>query len=162
MVWLRALIPLTIPFAVIAALWVVPVPPDAAAAGDGATVLVGRSIGLGLLTLAFLAIAFVVFTLRIQAEPAREPAPMALARHEFRRGFATGEEPRVMRRPAPAAAAAAIVVALPRQPIAFAGRAAASAAAPIPHVPQDSIESLIKRLHERAGVLWPGRSAKRA
>ena len=156
MVWLRALMPLAIPFAVIAVLWVVPVPPDAASAGDGTTVLVGRSIGLGLLTLAFLAIAFVVFSLRRPGEPARDPAPMALARHEFRRGFATGKEPVIMRRQAPAAAT--VVVALPRQP----ADGAAVCPAPIPLPPQDSIDSLIKRLHERAGVLWPARSAKRA
>jgi hypothetical protein len=157
MIWLRASIPLAIPFAVIAVLWVVPVPPDAASAGDGTTVLVGRSIGLGLLTLALLAIAFVVFSLRMPAAPAREPAPMALARHEFRRGFAMGETPVLVRRPAPAAAA--VVIALPRQ-----ASSSPAAAAPIllPLAPQDSIESLIKRLNERAGLLWPARTAERA
>jgi hypothetical protein len=155
MIWLRASIPLAIPFAVIAVLWVVPVPPDAASAADGTTVLVGRSIGLGLLTLALLAIAFVVFSLRRPAEPAREPAPMALARHEFRRGFATGEMPVLARRPAPAAAA--VVIALPRR-----ASSSAAAAAAIPLPPQDSIDSLIKRLHERAGLLWSARIAERA
>jgi hypothetical protein len=157
MIWLRASIPLAIPFAVIAVLWAVPVPPEATSAADGATVLVGRSIGLGLLTLALLAIAFVVFSLRRPAQPAREPAPMALARHEFRRGFATGATPVLARRPAPAAAA--VVIALPRR--AFSSPVAA-AAIPLPLPPQDSIDSLIKRLHERAGVLWPARTAKRA
>ncbi|MGH7035223.1 MAG: hypothetical protein ACREFL_15935 [Stellaceae bacterium] len=157
MIWLRASIPLAIPFAVIAVLWVVPVPPDAGLAGDGATVLVGRSIGLGLLTLALLAIAFVVFSLRVPAEPAREPAPMALARHEFRRGFATGEAPVLVRRPVPAAAA--VVIALPRQ-ASSSPAAAAPIALSLP--PQDSIDSLIKRLHERAVLLWPARSAERA
>lgn len=156
MIWLRASIPLAIPFAVIAVLWVVPVPPDTASAADGTTILVGRSIGLGLLTLALLAIAFVVFSLRMPAEPARQPAPMALARHEFRRGFATGEPPVLARRPAPAAAA--VVVALPRR----VSRPAAAAAIPLPLPAQDSIDSLIKRLHERAGLLWPARTAERA
>jgi hypothetical protein len=157
MIWLRASIPLAIPFAVIALLWIVPVPPDAASAGDGTTILVGRSIGLGLLSLALLAIAFVVFSLRMPAEPAREAAPMALARHEFRRGFATGETPVLVRRPLPAVAA--VVIALPRQ---ASSRPAAATPIPIPVLPQDSIESLIKRLNERAGLLWPARTAERA
>ena len=156
MIWLRASIPLAIPLAVIAVLWVVPVPPDAASAGDGTTILVGRSIGLGLLSLALLAIAFVVFSLRKPAEPAREPAPMALARHEFRRGFATGETPILLRRPAPADAA--VVIALPRQ---ASPSPTVAAPIPLPVLPQDSIESLIKRLNERAGVLWPARTAER-
>jgi hypothetical protein len=156
MIWLRASIPLAIPLAVIAVLWIVPVPPDASSAGDGTTVLVGRSIGLGLLTLALLAIAFVVFSLRKPAEPAREPAPMALARHEFRRGFATGETPIVARRPAPADAA--VVIALPRQ---ASSSPAAATSILLPLAPQESIDSLIKRLNERAGVLWPARTAER-
>ncbi|HKT18259.1 MAG TPA: hypothetical protein VJR47_09470 [Stellaceae bacterium] len=153
MIWLRASIPLTIPLAVIALLWLIPVPPETIPASNGATVIVGRSIGLGLLTLAVLAIAFIFHSLREPARAPREPAPMALARHEFRRGFASGESAApVIKQAAPTT----IVVALPRR------RASKSSVAVPPEAPQASIESVTKRLEERAGLLWSRRTAERA
>jgi len=151
MFWLRASIPLTIPLTVIALLSLIPVPPETIPAGNSATIFMGRSIGIGLLTLAVIAIAFIFHSLRAPARPLREPAPMALAQHEFRRGFATGEGPAPVRAPA---APSSIVVALPRP--------RATAFATLPELPQGSIESLTKRLQERADLLWSRRAAEQA
>ncbi len=149
MIWLRAAIPFAIPLAVIALLWTVPVPADAIPASEGLSTFVGRSIGLGLLALALLAIGFIFHSVRNSSAPEREPpSPMALARHEFRRGFGSGRlsAPRQARE-----RDASVVVALPR------GEADLSApprsAAPRSR-PQESIENLTKRLHERVGTLW--------
>ncbi len=153
MIWLRAAIPFAIPLAVVAFLWNVPVQPEAVAAGDGISTFASRSIGLGLLSVALFAIGFVVHSVRAPSAPPREPpSPMALARHEFRRGFGSG---RIKAPRQSAERAAGVVVALPR------GQAASpSAARPATAraLPQESIETLTKRLQERVGSLWHPRA----
>lgn len=149
--WLRASIPFTIPLAVIALLWTVPVQPDPAA--DAVSSFVGRSIGLGLLALALLAIGFIFYSVRAPEAASREPpAPMALARHEFRRGFGSGRVPLASRRPERAASTV----------IALAPGASRATSAPRPLAvrsrPQEGIRTLTKRLQERAGTLWRPRA----
>jgi hypothetical protein len=154
MIWLRASIPFAIPLTVIAFLWNIPVEPEAVAASDGLSDLASRSIGFGLLTVAFLAIGFIVYSVRAPSpQPQERPVPLAFARHEFRRGFGTGRlsgpahnhrerDPKV-------------VVALPRRQTDL---PAATPVAVSRSTPQESIESLTKRLHERAKTLWNARA----
>jgi len=152
MMWIRTYLPFGIPLALSAMLWMVPVPAETA--DGGMSPLVGRSVGLALLTLALLAIGYVIRSAAAPAKPAHAaPSPMALACHEFRRGFAVGEVPRSM-----AAQPAHDVVVRLRAP-------RPQRATPVPLIPacgrgQEPIEMLTRRLHDRAGALWKPRGSR--
>jgi hypothetical protein len=160
MKWVKTLAPFAVPLALSAMLWVLPVPGEPE--GDAISPLMGRSIGLALLTLALLAIGYVVRSAMMpdEKEPPR-PSPMVLASHEFRRGFAASQG----RSLPPRRSGASVVVALPRRkiaPVAAAMGEAAALAAPAPDLGRETIERLTQRLHDRAGALWSPGAGSRA
>jgi hypothetical protein len=152
MKWVKSLAPFAIPLALSAALWTLPVPGEPT--GEAMSPLMGRSIGLALLTLALLAIGYVARGVMLPTAPEREPPrPMALATHEFRRGFASSQGRAVP----PRRSGPGVVVALPkRKP------SSEPAARLAPDLGRETIERLTQRLQDRAGVLWSPRGQSRA
>lgn len=129
--------------------------PEVAAFAGNLPEVFSRIIGVALLGLAVLAIVAVFRSLPVPAMPATRP--LALRREsEFRRGFSKGRNAAYRPRIEPRLDGPAQVVALHRP------AAPAPQATPVQTTrttPPDSIESVKRRLQDRAEALWRRRAS---